>query len=195
MRENNGFTVACCLIALAWLYAAYDANHANSLLAMLLSIGGISAWLGLVVLALYRIAKRNYLPWRKRITPFLLLFFPIATSISYGFISKLFSSADWLLVERYDFTGSDNMLFKQDGEYEYWRPGPLGRSAIVQGHYTRRDSLLIMQPNAEALMPEVATIAIRPYSSFQQLRPARLVALDGKGRALATFRIKEHTEP
>lgn len=195
MRENNGFAVACCLIALAWLYAAYDANHANSLLAMLLGIGGISAWLGLVVLAVYRIAKRNYLPWQRRIVPFLLLFIPLATSFSYGFSSKLFSSSDWLLVERYDFAGSDNMLFKQDGQYEYWRHGPLGRSAIVQGRYTRRDSLLIMQPNADALMPEVATIAIRPYSSFQQLRPARLVALDGRGRVLATFRIKERTEP
>ncbi len=87
------------------------------------------------------------------------------------------------------------MLFKKDGEYEYWRHGPLGSSAIVPGRYTRRDSLLIMQPNADVLMPEVATIAIRPYSSFQQLRPARLVALDGKGRALATCYIKERTEP
>lgn len=195
MQENNGFAIACCLIALTWMYVAYDANHENSVLAMLLGIGGISAWLGLFVLAAARIVKRNYLPWQRRIAPFLLLFIPIAASISYNFFSRLFSSSDWLLVERYDFTGSDNILFKQNGEYEYWRHGPLGSSAIVRGRYTRRDSLLIMQPNADVLMPEVATIAIRPYSSFRQLRSARLVALDRKGRALATFRIKERTEP
>ncbi len=90
MQENNGFAVACCLLALAWLYAAHDANHENSVLAMLLGLGGISAWLGLMVLALYRIAKRNYLPWQRRIAPFLLLSIPIAASVSYGFISQLY---------------------------------------------------------------------------------------------------------
>ena len=87
------------------------------------------------------------------------------------------------------------MLFKQNGEYEYWRHGPLGRSAIVRGRYTRRDSLLIMQPNTDALMPEITSIAIRPYLSFQQLHTARLVALDRKGHSLATFRIKERAKP
>lgn len=128
--------------------------------------------------------------------PLLLLMIPLATSVSYSACNKLFESSDWLLVERYDFTDSDNLLFKQEGEYQYWRHGPLGRSAIVRGHYVRRDSLLLMQPNADTSMPEIARIAIRPYASFQQLKPtARLVALDNKGTALATFRIKERTEP
>ncbi|HET9505041.1 MAG TPA: hypothetical protein VFO93_15975 [Hymenobacter sp.] len=121
---------------------------------------------------------------------------PFAIATSYGYANRLFSSPDWLLAERYDFAGSDNMLFKQNGEYQYWRHGPLGRSAIVRGHYVRRDSLLLMQPNANASMPGIASIAIRPYSSFQQLKPtARLVALDSKGTALAIFRIKERNEP
>ena len=195
MRENKGFLSACCLLSLAWVYMAYDADHENSLLAMLLGVGSIPTWLGLFVLAAHRIIKRTYLPWHKRVAPFWLLLTPFAVAAGYEYTTRLLSSPDWLLVEDYDFTGSDSMLFKHDGEYQYWRNGPLGRSAIVRGHYARHDSLLIMQPDAGASAPGIATVAIRPYSSFQQLHPAaRLVALDGKGTVLAVFRIKERTE-
>jgi hypothetical protein len=196
MRENQGFFVACCLLGLAWVYVSYDADHENSLLATLLGVGSISTWLGLLVLAAYRIIKRDYLPWQKRLAPFWLLFTPFAITASYGYTNRLFSSPTWLLVERYDFTGSDNMLFKKNGEYQYWEHGPMGRSAIVRGRYTRHDSLLLMQPNTAASMPKIARIAIRPYTSFQRLLPTtRLVALDSRGTTLAIFRIKERNKP
>src|SRR4051812_9875177 len=115
MKENKSFFSACCLIGLAWVYAAYDADHSNSPLAMLLGLGGLVSWLGLIVLAAQRVIKRNHLPWQKRLAPFWLLLTPLAISSSYSFATKLFGTPYWLLTERYDFTGSDNMLFKKGG--------------------------------------------------------------------------------
>ncbi|RZK16296.1 MAG: hypothetical protein EOO56_20255 [Hymenobacter sp.] len=181
---------------MAWLYASYDADHSNSLLALLLGLGGLVSWLGLLVLGAYRIIKRHYLPWQRRLMPLWLVLIPLATATGYGFASALASARTWLLVESYDFTGSDNMLFKKDGEYQYWRGSPLGRSAVVRGHYERRDSLLLLKPTTDASVHPIAKIAIRPYLPFQRRENplVRLVALDSTGTMQAVFRITERND-
>lgn len=196
MQENKGFFIACCLISLAWVYAAYDAEYIDSLFAMLLAIGSLISWFGLLLLALYRIIKRSQLAWAKRLAPLWLAFIPLAASASYGLVNRLLTAPSWLVAESYDFTGSDTLLFAKDGEYRYWRGSPLGRSAVIRGRYERRDSLLIMQPNPNVEMPAIARIAIRPYSPFlrRENPVVRLIALDSAGTTVGIFRIKERTD-
>ncbi|RZK26677.1 MAG: hypothetical protein EOO63_14395 [Hymenobacter sp.] len=196
MRENKGFFIACGFISLTWLYAAYDADHSNALFAMLLGLGGFVSWLGLFVLALYRVIKRNHLRWQKRLAPFWLVLTPLVAYIGCSLVINLFSAPNWLLVECYDFTGSDSLLFKKDGEYQCWRGSPLGRSAIVRGRYERHDSLLVLQPNTNGETRVIASMAIRPYAPFlrRENPVVKLVALDSAGTTIGIFHIKERTD-
>jgi hypothetical protein len=197
MKENKGFSIVCFLLAASFFITLYADKDDDSVLPLLFIPVAFISWLLLFGIAIFRIIKRTYLPWKNRIVPLYLLFLPFGFIILSGIcISLVVHRQDWLLVERYDFTGSDNMLFGKDGEYQYWRGSPLGRSAVVRGRYERRDSLLIIQPNSDVTMQTVAKIAFRPYLPFQQRKNSivRLVALDSLGTQQAIFRIKERTE-
>ncbi len=195
MRENKGFVVVCSLIGIGVFISLYGTEHDDSFFNMLLFLGIILSWFILCLIAVYRIFNRDYLPWKKRLVPFYLLLTPLVTLTGWNICNGiLHKKRDWLVVESYDFTGSNIILFKKDGEYQYRRNSPLGRSAPVFGRYERRDSLLILQPASGEGRPIIVRLAIRPYVQFekhQENSSARLIALDSAGKSLDAFRITQ----
>ncbi|MGI4874011.1 MAG: hypothetical protein ACRYFX_22860 [Janthinobacterium lividum] len=196
MKENKGFAIACGLLVSSLLFVAYNAEHSNSFFGLILCLASISCWLGLFLLAIYRVLKRSFLPWEKRLAPVYLVCMPFVVLLAWSSCEELINSGqEWLSVESYDFTGSDNLLFRKDGEYKYWRNSPLGSSAKVYGRYERRDSLLILQLDSEKALPPIARLVIRPYAQFGTQREkssTRLFVLDSAGNSQGSFHITQH---
>ncbi|NRT17595.1 hypothetical protein HNP98_000402 [Hymenobacter sp. 9A] len=199
MHKNEGFAVACGLLVIS-LFTPVFVDEGNPIL-LLLVPGFLLGWLILFLIAVFRVFNRDYLSWKKRLIPFYLLITPLAL-IAVGSIctSIINRERDWLTVESYDFTGSDIILFRKDGEYQHRRGSPLGSSGPSFGRYERRDSLLILRPNSgKNRLPTVriaglSRLVIRPYGEFEKHRnnsSVRLIALDSAGNSLAVFRIIE----
>jgi hypothetical protein len=182
MRNNSGFTTACCLVGLIWFLAAFVNNSIIGVLAML---AGIIIWLGLIPLGIYRIVTRSSFQWKERIAPFYLLMIPFGAMAIIHFTKGLLYKSDWLVIKAHDFTGSDEFRLKKNGSFEYWHDSPLGSSVIVDGDYTRHDSTIVLQPNSADKLGDLHGFIIRPFvndDEHLQKLSLKLIALDKQGQ-------------
>jgi hypothetical protein len=182
MRNNSGFTTACCLVGLMWFLAAFVND---SIIGILATIAGIIIWLGLIPLGIYRVVTRNGFQWKERVVPLYLLMIPFVAMAIISFTKSLFYKSDWLIIKAYDFTGSDEFRLKKNGSFEYWRDSPLGTSVVVDGDYTRHDSTIVLKPNSASKLGDLRGFIIRPFvSDDEQLQKTalKLIPLDKRGQ-------------
>jgi len=183
MRENKGFILACCLLWASVLAISYfGESDAGFLLALFLVpltlIGGVV----LIAVAVIRLFTRHNLPWQKRLVPVYFSTIPVLAWVVLGTaFAELDKESTWLVVKKYDFTGSENFKFKKDGTYAQWRKSPLGSSSKRAGNYERRDSILTLHPHSENTTGQEVKLVIRPYAEFTKSHASSaitLVALD-----------------
>ena len=187
MRNNIGFTTACCLVGLIWLIAAFVDDSLTGGLAV---VAGIVVWLGLLPLGIYRVIARNNLQWKQRITPLYLLLLPFGAMTIIGSAKGILYKSDWLIVKAHDFTGSDEFRLKENGDFEYWRDSPLGSSIIVDGKYIRHDSTIVLRPNSLDKLGDLHGFVIRPFVDDDeqiQRMPLKLIPLDKQGQKVDSF--------
>lgn len=185
MRENQGFTTICCLLAVLAIVKLWETQNETFIGDALLLIVGSGAAAILLLIAAFRAINRTYLPSSRRLFPLYLWSGLVFIIAAYNlWLNRHDLTLNFMSISSPSDFSMDGFDFKTDGRYVYRNGSGLGESRSY-GTYNQRDSIITLSPESPRNAPAGTKLVIRPYSnlttpSFNE--SSRVYALDGVGR-------------
>ena len=163
MRENIGFVLTTCVLALLALAHLHETYYDASLIDALVDIVGICIAVILFIVALSRILKYKGNLVVKQLLPLCLWTGCAAiVAIYFYWLKRIESAPNFLQAGSGNNLGFDELTLKKDGRYVYSETFLLGQSHNF-GTYTRHDSIINLTPDCPRNAPKQCEFRIRPY--------------------------------